>query len=516
MPAKYAFFAVVLALIGCSTLPKDFKAAPSYAVPHDTSTALGRAFPARKDNKSGFLVLNTGRQAFLARVALADSAEKSIDAQYFIWAGDTVGIILIERLLEAADRGVRVRLLLDDLTSHGADIGLSALDHHPNIEIRLYNPLGRRYYSRIFRTMATAFHAGRMTHRMHNKVYVIDNQVAIVGGRNIADEYFGVDEDSNFRDMDLLAVGTVVPEISETFDNYWNSPWSVPLEVFKIRTPSEKKLRKEMQKIEREFGQKVKNFPYPLDFDKEKVLPTLQELRAHLIWAPAEIVSDPPDKAWAKAGRASDQSVVVSRLRQVAEETKKEMLIVSPYLILSKEEIEGLGKVVEKDISVKILTNSMMSTDALPVVAVYRETRKDFLKHGVRLYETRPDADVRKVHISSDKKRARLSLHGKVTVFDRRDVFVGTFNIDPRSQYLNTEVGLLVRSAELGEQVATDLEEDLKPTNSWALSLSEKNKVVWTGQRDGKELHLTSEPDASVFKRFAAWFLSLLPIKKQL
>lgn len=511
-----SFLAIAL-LVGCATLPKDFPATPSTAISQDENTVLKSALQPSLNahaGLSGFYLLDEARDAFLARIALADTAEKTIDAQYFIWSGDAAGIILMDRLIKAADRGVRVRILLDDITSHGKDMGLGAINKHPLIEIRVFNPLGHRYVGNVSRTLSMMFHVGRMTRRMHNKLFAVDNQVAIVGGRNIADDYFGLSKKSNFRDMDLMAVGPTVGEASTKFDEFWNCSWSVPMEVLGVKPPTQKQYDKMMVQIQKYFAKEFKKFPYPLDFSREAIMGELEKIRSQFIWAKAEVVGDSPGKSWESSVLGKTRSTVAARVTTVAKEAKSDILLCSPYLIMSPESINKIGEFVKEGVRVRILTNSMMSTDALPVVAHYKGLREKLIEADVGLYEMRPDAENSPRH--SAFTQARHSLHAKVAVFDRQDVFVGTYNIDPRSENLNTEVGVLVHSSVLSEQVAKSLEEDLRSVNSWTLELNPKKELRWKGEKDGKEIEFKKDPYAGFWKRFWVGFLSILPIKDQL
>jgi putative cardiolipin synthase len=502
----------------CATLPKDFSATPSHAIPPDTSTTLQKFIAPSSEahpGRSGFLVLDAAPDAFLARLALADMAEKTLDAQYFIWNRDSAGIILMDRLYRAADRGVRVRLLLDDTTSGGKDWVLGALNAHPNIEIRLFNPLGRRFKTGVSRTISMGLHVGRMTNRMHNKTYIVDNQFVIVGGRNIADEYFGLNQKANFRDMDLLGGGPVAADVSTMFDGYWNSPWSIPLEAVGVKAPSPASVEKKSRKFKAVLEKMMKNFPIPLDFGKDDLIARLNDLRSHFVWASSEVVGDDPGKSFEPRAPGAAASPIVNRLTQVGAEAKKEILVVSPYFILDQTDYSPVGNRVRGGLTIKILTNSMASTDALPVVAMYKGQRPGLLAEGVHLYEYRDDAASQR-HVADPRNKARRGLHAKLTVFDRESVFVGTYNIDPRSQYLNTEVGLLVHSPELARQVADSVEKDLAPENSWRLSLDEKKKVLWVGETDGEEVRFSKDPHTRFWKRFLAGFFSFLPIKGQL
>ena len=511
------FLVCSIALGGCATLPKNFVATPSNAISQDETTTLkSTLMPALKAHPglSGFYLLDKAKEGFVARIALADTAEKSIDAQYFIWSGDTAGIILMNRLYKAAERGVRVRVLVDDITSQGKDMSLGALNSHPQMEIRVFNPLGYRYPGTVGRSIAMAFHVGRMTRRMHNKLFAVDNQIAIVGGRNIADDYFGLSKKSNFRDMDLMASGPVVADASAKFDEFWNSPWSIPLEALNVKAPPTKKVEKKIARFKKEFETILKGFPYPLDFTRDAVLKELETLRSRFVWGEAEVVGDHPGKSYDPAEPGATKSAVASRLGKIVNASSQDVLIVSPYLILSENAVKSAEGLVKGGRRVRIVTNSMMSTDALPVVAKYEGIRKKLILAGVDLYETRPDAENSPRH--SAYAEARHSLHAKVSVFDRKDVFVGSYNIDPRSENLNTEIGLLVHSPELSDQVASSLEEDLRPVNSWKLGLGAKDKLHWKGESNGKEIEFSRDPYASFWTRFKVGFLSFLPISGQL
>jgi putative cardiolipin synthase len=253
-----------------------------------------------------------------------------------------------------------------------------------------------------------------------------------------------------------------------------------------------------------------------LDWRQESILQTLEKEQTRLIWAAAEVVSDAPDKAWVQAERGKSKSEIVNRMATVMGEAEREIMVVSPYLILSKESAQGLSQYTKRGVSVNILTNSLRSTDALPVVAMYRPVREDILGSGVRLFEMRPDAASRERHVDPSRKNSRLSLHAKTVVLDRRTVFVGTFNVDPRSEHLNTEVGLLVRSEELAHAVAEALDEDLKLENAYELTLTDRGEVEWTSSEKGKKKVYTGDPHAGFWRRTAAFFLSLLPIRGQL
>jgi putative cardiolipin synthase len=459
----------------------------------------------RHPGESGFSIIRDGRTAFTARVALTELAEKSLDVQYFIWEADETGRILAERLLRAADRGVRVRVLLDDINIHGRDAVVAAMDAHPNIEIRLFNPFAYRG----FPGFEYLSNFNRVNHRMHNKLMVADNAVAIVGGRNIGNHYFEVSTDANFRDLDIAAGGPVVREISSVFDHFWNGPWAVPVAALSDRPYTETDLRTAFEAVRKRISDD--GYPYPIDRKVSDLKTRLTAIFDGFIWAHGSIVWDDP-AAIVAAGKT--QTMLESLHRRV-DRLERELLVESPYFIPRDRAIQKLKALRERGVRVRVLTNSLASTDVIAAYAGYANRRKQFLDTGAELYELRPSA-------GSISKRfaamtgSKAALHAKVLVFDRKDVFVGSFNLDPRSADINTEAGLYVESPELAEQVAAFMEDGVSPLQSYRVLLDDDGKLYWLAEVDGREVRLDEDPETSFWQRLQAGFIGLLPIEEQL
>ncbi|HXD95698.1 MAG TPA: phospholipase D family protein [Candidatus Acidoferrum sp.] len=518
MPWMLLVLGLLLAAHGCApTLKAGAVHTESTAVTVTDGTWLGRQFgPLAHGHpgESGFRLIDQGGNAFVLRTALADLAERSIDAQYFIWTNDAVGTILLERLVRAADRGVRVRLLVDDIYLTGAGTAIAALDAHPNIEIRIYNPVGARNPLRLGRRLDFLFEFGRLNHRMHNKLFVADNQVAIAGGRNIADAYFGVDPKFNLRDMDVVAAGPVVQQLSRGFDTYWNSRWAIPFSTLHA-TPSAKTLNRVYERLQESTARHREGFPFPIDATS---LPgRVAELRDHLIWAPGKAVWADPE-AGPTGSRPGEPSEVGRTLGAVINATRAELVTESPYLVPG-EDLNVLRSLRARGVRVRMLTNSLASTDEPPAYAVYAKDHRRMLEEGVGVYEVRPDADSRRRYATHPT--ARLGLHAKLAVFDHDVIYIGSFNLDPRSLFLNTEVALIVYSPELAAQMLELLERDFRPENAWRLALEangdgRKPDVVWiTGESDA-EVRYHRAPEAGFWRRLGARVYALLPIRGQL
>ncbi|MDH3590028.1 MAG: phospholipase D family protein, partial [Gammaproteobacteria bacterium] len=488
----------------------------SYVMSETDDSRLGTVFDVDVNAhtaNSGFAILNDGREAFVARAGLADLAEHSIDAQYYLWNGDKAGQVLLEKLVAAAQRGVRVRILIDDTYAIGSDFEIAALDSLSNMEVRLFNPYAQRHKYAVFRRGFEFFtNLSRLNHRMHNKVFAVDNKVAIVGGRNIGDEYFGASETFNFRDLDLLAVGPVVGQVSAGFDQYWNSNWAYPASALTKKTPSSEDTSVLLEKLRQSSGRYS---------ELHKLLPTgesdsvtqLARLRDALIWAPAEVISDPPSKTENVDPEAP--SVVTARLADILADTHTEVLAESAYFVPGRRGVERLNAIAGRGVAVKILTNSLASTNHAVAHTGYKRYRKALLAGGVQLFEVQPRARSRDRYTLDFAGDHSFGLHTKAVVFDRRVVFVGTLNLDPRSVNLNTEMGLVVYSELLAQRLAELMDDDMRPENSWQVSLQD-NKLSWTGEQDGQTVVYRSEPESRFGRKLTVFFASLFPIEKQL
>jgi putative cardiolipin synthase len=467
---------------------------------------------AKHPGQSGYLLLNTGKEAFIARLALADVAEYTIDAQYFIWKGDISGKIFTERLIRAAERGVRVRILVDDIHAGGRDFRIAALDTHPNIDVRLFNPFGNRTL-RILRNVEFIFDLSRLSHRMHNKLFVVDNQVAIVGGRNIGNEYFGLNPKFNFHDLELLAAGPIVEDVSEGFDTYWNSTWAVPIFVL----DGKKQTREEADILYQKLISYIEdqpNFPYDIHFTKDTVMQTLDLFHDKFIWANGEVIYDKPDKV-----NGDLSSNLADALWKHGENIQHEVLMSSPYLSPAPRALE---KMDDKGVKYRLLTNSLASTDSVPAHSIYAKYRKRLLQKGVSVYELRPDAMVRNIHNADTVSQARLSLHAKAVVFDKKIVYVGSYNFNKAGRDLSMETGLIVYSPELAEQAIAVIEEDMKLENSWHVVLDEQNDTqtnphrnsgfVWITERNGEQIRYDYEPASDIWRDLGNAFFSFFPL----
>ncbi len=474
----------------------------SWKYPITDDTRLGQAavrWLGQQQSGSGVLRLDSGRDALGIRLGLIDRAERSIDIQSYLIKDDVSGNLVGMRLAAAADRGVRVRLLMDDALTEDVDAGLLALDDHDNIEVRVFNPFPRRR-SRLVSFIANF---NILNRRMHNKSFTVDNQVTIVGGRNLADEYFKSGGESEFIDEDLLAIGPVVNDVSDGFDEYWNSREAIPVHVFDAMVPhisikeSAEEGRKYLEKHGNEaFFQSVNGELARQFVDGE--LPLLP--------AEAAVILDYPDKIRRLLPRSS--SITSTFLRQMATSATDEMIVISPYFVPQQRGIDLFASLVEKGVRVVIISNSLASTNHVSVHAVYARYRKPLLKKGVELYELRP-------HAGGGETNTKLTLHSKVATVDRSKVFVGSFNLDPRSLYLNTEMGMGVHCSELATSMAESILGTL-PDFAYKLQLSEKGRLEWLLQAAGGDEVITTEPQTTWWRRFKTKLLSFLPIEGQM
>ena len=498
---------LVLALAGCASLPTDYPRTPSQALetPEQTKTGAKLARLSEKHaGDSGFAILRHGRAAFTSRIAMAAVAEKTLDLQYYIWEADTTGRILAERLLEAADRGVRVRLLLDDINLKGRDNIVAAMDAHENIEIRLFNPFSNRGIPAL--DFLTDFN--RVNHRMHNKMMVMDNSVAILGGRNIGNHYFGVDTQANFRDLDIMAAGPVVQDVSSVFDHFWNGKWSVPIAALVEEPQTEADLLLVRESLREKIA--GESYPYPLDQDVRQLRNYLQSTENAFVWARGSVEWDDP----AEIGKEGRTSSMVEALARRMRKLDTELLIESAYFVPMEKGVASLGALVERNIKVRILTNSLLSNDVLAAHAGYAKRRKELVRSGVALYELRPDAGIEDQQLFAGTSKA--ALHTKAMVFDRKDLFIGSLNLDPRSGVINTEIGLHVESPQLAAQVIKYMDEGVQPENSYRVQLDADGKLEWVTETNGRTERYSKDPGASFWQRCVSAFIEILPVEGQL
>jgi putative cardiolipin synthase len=488
---------------------RGFARAVSTAFDDFALTRLGEFFgPAADEHPglSGFSLLSHGREAFIVRLALADLAERSLDMQYYMWDGDTTGRIVVDHVMKAADRGVRVRLLVDDPFYKDSDSVKACLDAHPNVEIRLFNPLTNRRWS----ILDFIFDFGRVNRRMHNKLMVADNAAAIVGGRNIGDIYYGVNTIANYRDLDVLAVGPVVRDLSGVFDRYWNSASTVPIAAIVDRAHGAADLKDVLDRLREAIA--AADYPYPIGQDLDQLVAQGAVLRDNLVWAHGRIVADCPESI--APGTESDD--VIAFLRERIAQLKRELLVESPYFVLPVGAQATVKALHERNVRVRVLTNSLASNDMLPAHSGYAKTRRRLLESGMELYELRPDTDAFRPGWSIHSGQSAAALHAKAMIFDGEAVFIGSFNLDPRSAVINTEAGLYIESRELAERLATYMAGGVAPANSYRVFLDPEGEMVWETERGGQKARYRDEPETGFRRRFVADLLKLLPIDSQL
>ena len=508
---RLAIVTLLASLAGCATVDFDYPKQESMAVQATSDTYFGKELEgiadAHPEGYSGFLPISDGIDALSARLLMAARAERTIDAQYYLLKPGITGQAFVHALLDAADRGVRVRLLLDDMFTSGYDAGMAGLDSHPNFEIRIFNPFASR--SARFWDGITSF--SRINRRMHNKSFTVDNQMTLMGGRNIADEYFGARVDAKFGDLDVVAIGPVVREVSNMFDSYWNHERAAPVAAF-ANMPDDpaaelERIRTQLEKAREE----IQTSKYA-DAVKDQVLEYV-ESDEEFFWAPYTLAVDSPDKGI--KSKAAEAASIKTPLRESLLSAEKEVIILSPYFVPRKTGIEAFSELQASGVDVTIITNSLAANNQASVHGGYAPSRKPLLKSGVKIFEVRADAEVSGSQIVA-AGGAKATLHTKAFIVDRREVFIGSFNFDPRSANINTELGVIIRSPELAEEFAASIEKQIA-SQTFAVFLNEKGQVRWRGyDDDGTEVILDKEPQTTWGQRFSAGFMRILPIRGQL
>jgi putative cardiolipin synthase len=458
------------------------------------------------DVKSGhwFYLLNTGDEALEWRLRMIDSARVSIDMETFLWKPDESGLKILAHVLAAADRGVKVRFLLDDSFTMHEDLALHAVDEHPGISYRLYNPMRRRSDSAILRELFNIGEFARINHRMHNKVLVVDGRAVLVGGRNLADEYFGLHDAMNFRDMEVITVGSSVPHVVRHFDAFWNSGWAFPLaDVFSAPddAPGLGDLRAELA---------AKSI-LPVVPDREALEAEWLTIAGEGYRGHADFFFDrPASRDPGAPDEAPDQ--LAGELQQLIDSAESEVILVTAYLVPTPELEAVIERVEARGVQVRILTNSLRSNNHLAAHAAYRKHLRRLVENGADLHEVRVTAADRDRYMREPVDEKQLGLHAKLMLIDDDTVFVGSANLDPRSLIINTEVGLVIDSMALNRALRELLVIDFEPRNAWAVQLSDDGKLVWVGD----DQVLTHNPDSSLIQRLEDWFVGRLPIDGQM
>lgn len=499
---------------GCATVSSYGPRGPSYALADPAETALGRALAseiAKRPGQSGFLVYDRGRDSLLSRLALAASAERTLDLQYYIVDRGVTTDLLLHSLIKAAERGVRVRILMDDVHGPNRTFAFEATAAHPGIEVRLFNPFLIGGTQSVGRLMEFAANGERLNRRMHNKLWIADNTAGLIGGRNLADEYFDANPSANFADLDLLTVGPVVRELSQGFDEYWNSVSAVPFKALAGAASSPEESAQALAVLrarliaaeDTEYGKAVATE----DLQRQPIDSSLP-----LIWGAAYAAHDDPDKP--ETAITTGMQHVLPQIRTVPAATRFELLIMSPYFIPSAEGRKHLGDMTRRGVRVAVVTNSLASTDALAAHAGYARHRADLLRAGVDLFELRPEPGVQ--HPAQHRWRGAwtATLHAKLVIVDRARVLLGSMNLDPRSRLHNTEAWIGVESRELALRLTELFEESTRPDHSFQVLLQRPREgddsMEWITEEQGREVRHRSEPLAGPWTRFWRDVLSVV------
>ncbi len=512
--------ALMLLAAGCATLRQPVEKPVTTALPPATDTPSARYIQSElvrhAHGVSGFRLLTLSTNALLSRITLADHAEHSIDLQYYIFRNDATGRLVAQHLLAAADRGARVRLLLDDANLKDEREMLDALDSHPNVEVRVFNPFSTREPSLPAKLAQMLVEGSRLNRRMHNKSFIVDNKIAVVGGRNIGDDYFDASSENNFRDLDLVAIGPVVAEASRTFDDYWNSKAAFPVTAFAdsrdkpVDLPG---LRATLAKDSRLFAQ---SDYLQAAFDE---LPegATADRRGLWFWGDAVLVADAPEKAESKESRRGLR--MAPTLAATINGAQQELTLISPYFIPSDANVADLLALTGRGVAVRVLTNSLAATDEHAVYARYAPHRQPLLAGGVKLYELRPDAGPTATTEAQPGQSSGVSLHAKALVVDGHITFIGSMNLDPRSALVNTEMGLIVDNVALAKAVTDFFALATRPENSFELQLERDpgdtagaGHLVWVVGNGSKVERVEDEPETSASMRLKMRLLRLLPI----
>ncbi|OZA23881.1 MAG: phospholipase D family protein [Hydrogenophilales bacterium 17-64-11] len=517
-----AALAALLTLAGCApTLRMSAERPPSHAVSNQADSPLKAYLSAQiPAGESGFHLLQEGRAALAARLALAQRASHTLDVQYYLFHHDATGKLVAAALLAAAERGVRVRVLVDDIDTADKEIRLATLNAHPNIQVRLFNPFHTRSTNLFVKGWQALRESIRLNRRMHNKVFIADNQLGITGGRNIGDEYFDAHHDLAFVDLDVIAAGAIVDSLSQSFDQYWNSIAAVPASALPVRT-SKRRLQEASRLLQR-FRAEQLDSDYGRRLTAADPIPEL--LAGHTPWivAHADFVVDPPDKVLNRSELTS--RLLIGQLASLGLAPTRRALIVSPYFVPGTTGVAYFESWRKHGVQVDVLTNAYTASDVPVVHAGYANYRIPLLQAGINLYELKPVAEPiggRLRDLGSGSSRA--SLHAKTFVIDDTHVFIGSFNFDPRSLHLNTEMGLVIHSSELARQVTAIAEDAMRPERSYQpLLVAEEaakgiaQRLQWHDIHQGTARIFDVEPETTLIQRILLRVLQALPIEEHL
>ena len=488
----------MLALSGCGGLPRDVERPVSTALAAPEATALGQLAASRRPasarkGESGFALVDSPDKAYATRLALTQQARRTLDIQYYAIHADASTRALLREVRAAAARGVRVRILLDDFNSTGRNALVMGMAFLPGVEMRMFNPLPGARGTGMLRALGSLHDFKRIQHRMHNKLYIADNAWGITGGRNLGDAYFGTADGSNFIDMDVLAVGPVVPAMSASFDRYWNNPLAYP--VASLIDPAELRRLRETtvpDEPESEPNPKSEKAPAPLP-------PATDLARLPLDWAPAVLLVDEPAKLVPQLNDEHTEDTVVDGMLSLLKLARRDALIVSPYFVPGEQMKQVFADLVRRGVRVRLLTNSLASNDAPLAHVGYARHREELIRLGVELYEMRAlqGARLNRTVFGSGPGGSQASLHSKMLIVDGRVISIGSMNLDWRSKLQNTEVALVIRSAALARQAAVEVDEALN-SGAWRMALTPEGRLLWRAPPGAEFEDAHSEPDASL------------------
>ena len=503
---------IVFVLIGFLTkLPDNSQRTSSQVVPDGESTSLGQAFKVQlQDHQglSGVYILRSGLDAFVARAGLARLAERSIDVQYYMFHQDTVGRLLLNELLDAADRGVRIRLLVDDMYGEEADDIWLSLDSHPSFEVRLFNPFVRN----ISKNLQFVTTVKRVNHRMHSKTFTVDNSATIVGGRNIGDEYFDANKDLAFSDRDVMSIGPTAPAVSNQFDEYWNSAHSFPITT--LNPPVEALTLDQLRKMFDAFYAEKSTSAYIKALENSSLANALRDNTAQFSFAKAILIHDAADKL--EKNKGWKEQLLLTQLTPYIKESKEEFILVSPYFVPGKAGADALCELSKQGVKVHVLTNSLASNDVAAVHTGYTRHRKELLRCGVKLYELNEQLKKAESKIFTWLPGlSKSSLHAKTMAFDHKAMFVASFNFDQRSINTNTEIGILFYQPELARQSMEHFDQNIEKV-AFRVELVKdaagKESLQWSGQENGKTVTYDAEPYAGFGQKLAVKIMRFLPV----
>ncbi|KRG69979.1 phospholipase D family protein [Pseudoxanthomonas dokdonensis] len=509
MHSRLFVLALVALLSACSQLPTRPEMPPATALPPASQGPLSEWTGPQEQahaGQAGFRLVSNGVEAFALRARSARMAHDSLDIQTYIWHGDMTGLLLAQRALEAADRGVRVRILVDDMDARAKNRGFAALDAHPNIEVRMFNPFASRKgtWGKVS-DLGTDFK--RLNHRMHNKSWIADNRIALVGGRNLGDEYFGASEETNFVDLDLLMAGPVVGQISASFDRFWNAPSNYPIATLSPDDANAAALEKVRPQLLASIDA-IRNSAYARAVQDDSGVQAWMDGSTELRWSDQwRFVSDDPMKL--EMGDGDQRSNVAAALLPVLQSTQQRAHLISPYFVPGDRGTALLVDLAKSGRDVKILTNSLAANDVAAVHGGYSRYRPTLLEGGVQIWELKPLGEANDNF--SLKGSSGSSLHTKALVIDERQIFVGSYNLDPRSTSLNSEQGVLVSDPQLAAQLEQIFQTQVSPAHAWKVEQVDGD-LRWS---DGSET-FDKEPKASASRRMQAWLMKILPVQSQL